>query len=115
MHRDISLSESIPSCLAVWPSAAALAQMSPATVDGSSAISESRKLSIISRDGGLCVLCGMDPVGVAHIVARNSGDHGRVSETDLLLQMVELHTQIGRLIGFARWHHRCQTSEKTTL
>ena len=52
-----------------------------ATVDGSSAISESRRASVSSRDGGLCVLCGMDPVDVAHIVARKSGDHRRVSDT----------------------------------
>ena len=46
--------------------------------DGSSVISESRRASIKSRDGGLCVLCGMDPVEVAHIVARKSADHRRV-------------------------------------
>lgn len=48
------------------------------TVDGSSVVSESRKVSITSRDGGVCILCGMDPVDVAHIVARKSGDQGRV-------------------------------------
>jgi hypothetical protein len=57
-----------------------LLQMPAVSVDGSSAISESRKASVTSRDGGLCVLCGMDPVDVAHIVARKSGDHHRVSE-----------------------------------
>ena len=58
-----------------------LAQMPLATVDGSSAISESRRISVNSRDGGLCVLCGMDPVDVGHVVARKSGDQGQVSET----------------------------------
>ncbi|KAM6503830.1 hypothetical protein JOM56_000773 [Amanita muscaria] len=48
------------------------------TVDGSSAVSESQKVSITSRDGGVCILCGMDPIDVAHIVARKSGDQGRV-------------------------------------
>jgi hypothetical protein len=57
----------------------------------------------------------MDPVDVGHVVARKSGDHGRVSETSLLLEMVEFHTQIGRLIGFAGWHRHCQILEKTTL
>lgn len=45
------------------------------TMDGSSAISESQEI-IIFRDGGLCVLCGMD---VAYIVAQNDDE---VSETD---------------------------------
>lgn len=64
-----------------FSSATALAQMPLTTVDGSSVVSESRKVSITSRDGGVCILCGMDPVDVAHIVARKSGDQGRVSET----------------------------------
>ena len=56
--------------------------MPPATGDGSSTISESRRISVLnSRDGGLCVLCGMDPVDVGHDVTRKSGDQGRVSET----------------------------------
>jgi hypothetical protein len=59
-----------------------LAQMPLATVDGSSAMSESRKVSVNSRDGGLCVLCGMDPVDIAHIVAGKSGDHRQVRLVD---------------------------------
>jgi hypothetical protein len=56
--------------------------MPPTTADGSSAISESRRISVLnSRDGGLCVLCGTDPVDVGHVVARKFGDQGRVSET----------------------------------
>jgi hypothetical protein len=55
--------------------------MSSATTDDSSIISESRRDSVISRDGGLCVLCGMDPVDVAHVVARESGNQRLVSET----------------------------------
>ena len=50
-------------------------------------------MSIHSRDGGLCVLCGMDPVDVGHIIARNSGDQDKVSETSRLIQMVEFHKQ----------------------
>jgi hypothetical protein len=37
------------------------------------------------RDGGLCVLCGDDPIDVAHIVARKAGDIGQVIGTSLLL------------------------------
>lgn len=59
----------------------------PLSIDGSSLVSESRKASVFSRDGGLCVLCGMDPTDVAHIVARKAGDQNRVSEdTHLFLQ-----------------------------
>ena len=43
-----------------------------AATDGSSAISETRRSNITLRDGGLCVLCGEDPVDVAHIVARKA-------------------------------------------
>lgn len=67
--------------------------MPPAT-DGSSVISESRRAGVNSRDGGLCVLCGMDPVDVAHIIARKAGDQGQVSG---LVQMVESH--INKLAG----------------
>jgi hypothetical protein len=59
-------------------------------LDGSSAVSESRKASVTSRDGGLCVLRGMDPVDVAHIVARKSGEHSEVSETGWLIFIHEL-------------------------
>jgi len=58
--------------------------------DGSSVISEIRKSSVVSRDGGLCVLCGMDPIDVAHIVARKSGDPGRVSGNSLALKVPHL-------------------------
>ena len=34
-----------------------------------------------SRDGGLCVLCGVGPVDIAHIVARKSGDPAHVRKT----------------------------------
>jgi len=77
----------------------------------SSAISESQKVCIISRDGGLCVLCGMDPVDVAHIVARNSAAHRQVSETGWNLQQIIKGTR--RLIGSARWHPHCRISGKT--
>ena len=54
---------------------------SSAITDGSSAISDFRKEIVISRDGGLCVLCGMYPVDVAHIIARRESDHlDQVSE-----------------------------------
>lgn len=46
------------------------------SLGGSSVVSE----WITSRDGGVSVLCGMDPVDVAHIVTRKTGDQGRVSD-----------------------------------
>jgi len=47
------------------------------------------------RDGGLCVLYGMDPVDV---VGRNSADHRRVvSENGRLLKVVRSYIQICRL------------------
>ena len=46
---------------------------------GSSAVYESWKDNVISRDGGLCILCGMDPVDVAHIV---DGDCHQVGLVD---------------------------------
>lgn len=52
--------------------------MTLTTVDGSTAISESRKVRIASRDGAVCILYGMDPIDVAHIVARKSGNQARV-------------------------------------
>jgi hypothetical protein len=55
--------------------------MSPTSPTGSSILSETRKTSVTSRDGGLCILCGIDLVDVAHIVARKAGDSGQVSET----------------------------------
>ncbi len=58
--------------------------MPPASlVEESSAVSESQRAIITSRDGGLCILCGMDPVNVAHIVAPRSGDQSRVSKDKL--------------------------------
>ena len=59
--------------------------MPPATADDSSAISESRRINVTSHDGGLCVLCGMDPVDVGHFIAGKSGDQGQVSETGRLV------------------------------
>ena len=50
-----------------------------AATDGSSAISETKRSNVTLRDGGLCVLCGEDPVDVAHIVAQKAGDPGQVS------------------------------------
>lgn len=55
-----------------------------AATDGSSAISETRRSNISIRDGGVCVLCGEDPVDVAHIVARKAGDTGQVAGTSPL-------------------------------
>ena len=49
--------------------------------DGSSVLSETKRSNVSLRDGGLCVLCGDDPVDVAHIVARKSGDVSQVSGT----------------------------------
>ena len=60
------------------------------------------------------VLCGMDPVDVAHIIARRSADQDQVSET-CSVQMVTFHKQIGRLIGFAWWLHHCQLLVKMML
>jgi hypothetical protein len=54
------------------------------TTDGSTVLSESRKDIVTSRDGGLCVLCGMDPTNVAHIISQKSGGDGQVS-IDLFL------------------------------
>jgi hypothetical protein len=49
--------------------------MPPMTIsEGSSAISDTRKDIVLSRDGGLCVLCGMSPIDIAHIIARKSWD-----------------------------------------
>jgi len=62
-----------------------LAQM--ATTDGSSVISEERRSNIAIRDGGLCVLCGEDPVDVAHIVARKAGDTGQVAGTSAMYRL----------------------------
>ncbi|KAF5376272.1 hypothetical protein D9615_008557 [Tricholomella constricta] len=42
------------------------------TTDGSSTISDTRRSNVTIRDGGLCVLCGDDPVDVAHIVVRKA-------------------------------------------
>lgn len=58
--------------------------MPSVTTDGSSTISESQTISVITRDGGLCVLCGMDLVDVGQIIAGESGDQGQVSETGRL-------------------------------
>jgi hypothetical protein len=64
-------------------------QMSLSTIHGSSLVSslggaisksEYQKAIAISRDGGLCVLCGIGAVDVAHVVARNSADCRQVSE-----------------------------------
>ncbi len=85
-------------CVTIYSSSCAMPQT---TSDGSSTISESLRFSINSRDGDLCVLCGMDPVDVGHIIARKSGDQRLVSEISRLVQTVEIHEQIGRLIGFA--------------
>jgi len=38
------------------------------TVDDSNAISETQEASVSSRDGGMCVICGMYIVDVAHII-----------------------------------------------
>ena len=54
------------------------------TTDESTVLSESRKDIVTSRDGGLCVLCGMDPTNVAHIISQKSGGDGQVS-IDLFL------------------------------
>ena len=59
--------------------------MPPATADGSSTISESWRINVTSCDGGLCVLCGMDPIDVSHIIAQKSGNQGQVSETGRLV------------------------------
>jgi hypothetical protein len=56
------------------------AQMPLSSEYGSSAVSESWKDNVISRDGGLCVLCGIYPVDVAPIVAHIVyGDSSQVS------------------------------------
>ena len=103
-----------PTVPRAWQSAYTLAQMPLVSEDRSSVISEPQKVCIISRDGGMCVLCGMDPVDVVHIVARNSAAHRQVSETGWhLQQLIKFHTGTRRLIGSARWHRHCRISGKT--
>jgi hypothetical protein len=68
------------------------AQMPLPTVDDSSAVSESQEAIVTYCDGGLCILCGMDPVDVVHIVSRKSGDHRRVSEWLILSGKTTLST-----------------------
>jgi len=56
--------------------------MSLCTMDGSSAIYETQEASVSSRDGGMCVLCGMYIVDIAHIIAQRSTENYLVSVTD---------------------------------
>lgn len=91
--------------------------MSSGTVDNSSSsvVSEPRKIEIISRDGDLCVLCGVDPVEVAQIIGTKSG-YGKVRLVDSFKWLNFTQKLLGaRLIGFARWHRRCPISVKMTL
>jgi hypothetical protein len=79
----------------------------------SSAISESQKVCITSRDGGLCVLCGMDPVDVAHIVARDSAAHRQVKWDCLAQAIIKFGMGTRRSIGSARWRRHCRILGKT--
>ena len=82
--------------------------------DGSNVLSEAKKAIVISRDHGLCILCGMDPTQVAHIIPRKSGDHQRDSRVSIDFFIITAHYhQIGRFIGFVSWLLCCLSSEKT--
>ncbi len=64
------------------------------TTDRSSVMSETMRSNVLIRDGGLCVLCGDDPVDVVHIVARKASGIDQViwNTLPLFLRMTYIHT-----------------------
>ena len=82
--------------------------------DGSSVISESKRANVSVRDGGLCVLCGDDPIDVAHIVARKSGDIGQVSRNFLFVGDY-MCILVYRSHSFIVYPHRSLDSERTII
>lgn len=58
------------------------------------------------RDGGVCVLCGDDPIDVAHIVTQETGDVGQVNEIGFTFYGVTILTLVRRFHLSVAYPHR---------